>query len=60
MVPYVDAVVAVTVRCVLLFVLHVCLRECDGTRLRQCWCGGWMRCDEYRTCGWYTWFRHCV
>ena len=31
MVPYVDAVVAVTVMCVLLFVLHVCiLRECDG------------------------------
>ena len=30
MVPYVDAVVAVTVMCVLLFVLHVCmLRECD-------------------------------
>ena len=26
-----DAVVAVTVMCVLLFVLHVCLlRECDG------------------------------
>ena len=34
MVPYVDAVVAVTVKRVLLFVLHVCLlRECDGTRL---------------------------
>ena len=33
-VPYVDAVVAVTVVCVLLFVLHVCLlRECDGVRL---------------------------
>ena len=31
MVPYVDAVVAVTVMCVLLFVLHVCmLRECEG------------------------------
>ena len=30
MVPYVDAVVAVTVICVLLFVLHVCmLRECE-------------------------------
>ena len=29
-----DAVVAVTVMCVLLFVLHVCmLRECDGARL---------------------------
>ena len=34
MVPYMDAVVAVTVMCVLLFVLHVCLlRECDGVRL---------------------------
>ena len=29
-----NAVVAVTVLCVLLFVLHVCkLRECDGARL---------------------------
>ena len=29
MVPYEDALVAVTVMCVLLFVLHVCmLREC--------------------------------
>ena len=33
MVPYVDAVVAVTVMRVLLFVLHVCLlRECNGVR----------------------------
>ena len=33
-IPYVDAVVAVTVMHVLLFVLHVCLlRECDGARL---------------------------
>ena len=33
-VPYVHAVVAVTVMSVLLFVLHVCLlRECDGVRL---------------------------
>ena len=33
-VPYVDTVVAVTVMCVLLFVLHLCLlRECDGVRL---------------------------
>ena len=32
-VPYVDAVVAVTVMLVLMFVLHVCLlRECDGVR----------------------------
>ena len=31
MVPYIDAVVAVTVMRVLLFVLHVCmLRECEG------------------------------
>ena len=34
MVPYVDEVVAVTVMCVLLFVLHVSLlRECDCVRL---------------------------
>ena len=34
MVPYVDAVVAVIVMRVLLFVLYVCmLRECDGARL---------------------------
>ena len=34
MVPSVDAVVDVTVMCLLLFVLHVCLlRECDGVRL---------------------------
>ena len=34
MVPYVDAVVAVSVMRVLLFVLHVCLlRECGGARL---------------------------
>ena len=33
-VRYVDAVVAVTVMRVLLFVLHVCLlSECDGARL---------------------------
>ena len=32
--PYVDAVVAVIVMRVLLFVLHVCIRrECDGARL---------------------------
>ena len=31
MVPYVDAVVAVTVMRLLLFVLHVCmLRDCEG------------------------------
>ena len=34
MVPYVDAVVAVTVMRVLLFVLHVCmLKECDSVRV---------------------------
>ena len=34
MVPYVDAVVAVTVMCGLLFVLHVCmLRECEGAKV---------------------------
>ena len=33
MVPYVDAVVTVTVMRVILFVLHVCiLRECDDAR----------------------------
>ena len=49
MVPYVDAVVAVTVMHVLMFVLHVCvLRECEGARgtAMQVWvtdevfCGG--------------------
>ena len=31
MIPYVDAVVAVTVMRVLLFVVHVCMvRECEG------------------------------
>ena len=34
MVPYVDAVVDVTVMRVLLVVLHVCmLRECEGARV---------------------------
>ena len=34
MVPYLDAVDAVTVIRILLLVLHVCLpRECDGARL---------------------------
>ena len=34
-VPYVGAVVAVTVMCVLLFVLHVCmLRECEGAMVK--------------------------
>ena len=36
MVPYVDAVVAVTVMRVLLFVLHVCLlKECNVARLTE-------------------------
>ena len=59
MVPYVDAVVDLTVVRALLFVLHVCLRrECNG--LRHCWCGGRMNCGERRVCGWYTLFRYCV
>ena len=34
MVPYVDAVVAVTVMRVLLFMLHMCMpRECEGARV---------------------------
>ena len=62
MVPYVYAVVAVTVMRVLLFVLHVCLlRECDGARLKAMMVlGGWMRCVECRACGWYTWLRYCL
>ena len=33
-VPYVHAVVAVTVMCILLLVLHVCmLRDCEGARV---------------------------
>ena len=36
LVPYVDAVVVVTVMRVLLFLLDVCLlRECDGARLTE-------------------------
>ena len=36
MVPYVDAVVSVTVMRVLLFVLQVCmLRECDSARVTE-------------------------
>ena len=42
---HVDAVVAVTVMRVLLFVLHVCiLRKCDGARLTAMLVWGWMRC----------------
>ena len=51
-VPYVDAVVAVTVMRVLLFVLHVCLlRECYGVRLTAMIVWGWMRYGECRACG---------
>ena len=36
MLPYMDAVVDVTVMHVLLFVLHVCLlRECEGARMME-------------------------
>ena len=36
MVPYVDAVVAMTMMRVLLFVLHVCmLRECEGAMVTE-------------------------
>ena len=36
MVPYVDAMVAVTVMCVLLFVLYVCmLRKCNGEMVTE-------------------------
>ena len=53
-VPYVDAVVAVTVMRVLLFVLHVCmLRECDGARVTKMLVWG-MDCGECRACRWYT------
>ena len=49
----VDAVVAVTVMTVLLFVLHVCmLRECEGARVTEMLVWGWMRCGcgECSTC----------
>ena len=54
MVPYVDAVVAVTVMRVRLFVLHVCmLRECGAARLTAILVWGWMWCGygEGRACG---------
>ena len=61
MVPYVDEVVAVTVMCVLLFVLQVyLLRVCDGVRLTAILVWGWMRCGECGACRWYTWFRYGV
>ena len=52
MVPY---VVDVTVVCVLLFVLSVCvLRDCDGARVKVMLVWGWMRCGcgGHRACGW--------
>ena len=59
MVLYVaDAVVAVTVMHVLLFVLHVCLMQEVRVRARrQCCYGVRWRCG-YGECiyGWYTWF----
>ena len=48
-VPYVDAVVAVTVMRSLLFALHVCLlRECDGVRLTAMLVWRWTRCGDGR------------
>ena len=48
-VRYVDAVVAVTVMCVLLFLLCVCmLRVCEGARVTAILVWGWMRCGECR------------
>ena len=58
-----DVVVAVTVKRVLLFMLHVCmLSECEGVRVMEMLVRGWMRCGciECRACGWYTWFGYCV
>ena len=56
MVPFVDAVVAVAVMRVLLFVLRAgMLRECEGTRVTAMLVWGRMRCccGECRACGWY-------
>ena len=69
MVSYADAVVAMTVMCVLLVVLPVCiLRECKGageTAMLVCGGGGWWGwwrcgCGECRACEWYTFSRYCV
>ena len=63
MVPYVDAVVAVTGMRVLLFVLHVCmLRECEGARVTDMlmWVIEEVGCGECRAYGWCTWFKYCV
>ena len=52
MVAYVDAM---TVMCVLLFLLHVCmLRECEGDE------NAGMGPGDLWVYGWYTWFRFCV
>ena len=58
-----DAVVAVILIRVLLFVLHVCMmRECEGARVTSMIVWGWVRCgcDECMVCGWYTWFKYSV
>ena len=60
-----DAVVAVTVMRVQLFVLHVSMvRECEDARVTAMlvWGTGRGACGECRAyvCGWYTWFRYCV
>ena len=59
MVPYVDAVVAVTVMHVLMIVLHVCLlRMCDGARLTAMLVGRMDEVSAGHVGG--TWFRYCV
>ena len=63
MVSYVNAVVAVTVVRVLLFVFHVCmLRQCEGARVSAMlvWGMDEMWLYECTACGWYTWFKYCV
>ena len=61
MVPSGDAVDAVTVMRVLLFVSPVCLlRECDAARLTAMLVWGMDEVWWCRACVWYTWFRHCV
>ena len=61
--PYVDAVVAVTVIRVLLVVFHVFkMRECESERVPEMMvCGGGcvfvVNAGHY---GWYSWFRYCV
>ena len=64
MVPHVNAV---TVMCVLLFVLDVSmLRECEGVKVTETGVGdgggvfGVSAGHEYVDGGWYTWFRYCV